>query len=49
MHHRMRNFHSSRKPVENHTADFVFENRDQVGKVPQVLFGTMDRRREVTF
>ena len=49
MHHGMRYFDASRKTVENESADFGFENRDQISKLVQVLFCAMYGCSQVAF
>ena len=48
MHHRVSNFHSGWKAVENESPNFGFENGDQVSKLPQVLLCPVQRGRKVS-
>jgi hypothetical protein len=47
MHHGVRDFDAGREAVEDETADFAFENRDQIRKLMHILFCTVDRCGQV--
>src|ERR1035437_6774608 len=49
VHHGMRDLDARRKSIEHETANFVFENRDQVRKIAQILFCAMNRGGQVAF
>ncbi len=49
MHHGVSDFDARRKAVEDEPSYFVFENRNQIGKLVQILFRAVNRRRQVAF
>ena len=48
MHHRMADFHSGRKAVEEQSADLRLKDGDQVAVCGKIFFGAVDGRREVS-
>ena len=49
MHHGMGHFDSSGKAVKDETSDFMIKNRDEIGKITEILFRAMNRRGEMAF
>ena len=49
MHHGMGDFDARGKSIEHQSSNLVLKNRNQIGKVAQVLFGSVNRCRQVTF
>jgi len=49
VHHGVRDFDAGGEAVEHQAVDLAFKYRDQIRKVPQILFGAMDGRGQVAF
>ncbi len=49
MHHGVAHLNSSWEAVKDEASDFVLKNRDEIGKIAEILFRAMYRRGEMAF
>ena len=49
MHHGVRDLNAGRKAVEYEPANFRLEDRDEVGKIAQILLSAVNRCGQVAF
>ena len=49
MHHGMGHFNACRISIKDQAANFVFEDRDQIRKLAQILFRAMNGRGQMSF